>query len=256
MNQPANFSIAADAQGRPRFRRSHSILAIILLLGTPAVAEELPRREWTLQMCEETATPKPNVPGQDWRLGCYGLTGKRMDVFDACYAHPIEFSKSCSYGVTPPLAFAVRHLDIATIDRLILKGADANAIVDTGWGKGSLMMIAAQACRDHETLTADCAVTLRRLVELGVDSNGIAGSDTPLIVAAHGRNVELMKMLLVAGAEINRKGRYGHTAWDHARMPGGSRRVADYLQSRGGTGDSLLQIKQKLLELMWPPGQH
>ena len=237
---------------------SLACLAMTLALSMPSAAEETSHREWTQQMCEETATSMSNPWGNHSQLGCYGLVAKRMDIFDACYANPtIDFSKSCTHQGTPPLVLAVRNLDVATVDRLILRGADAKATFATAWGPGSIMIYAAAACRDHETMPVGCAAMLRRLIELGVDLNGVPGMNAPLIVAAaNGRNVELVKVLLDAGAQINHKGQYGHTAWDHARTPGGSRKVADYLQSRGATGDPLLQIKQKLFEATWPAGQH
>lgn len=232
-------------------------LAAALALSLPCAAVEQPPREWTQQMCEETATSMSNPRGDHHLTGCYGLVAKRMDIFEACYAYPIDFSKGCSYGETPPLAIAVKNRDIATIDRLILKGADVQGNLGTLWGTRSILVIAAAACRDYETMPADCAATVHRLIELGADVNGPPGMDTPLIMASMaGSNLELVKTLLDAGAEINRKGQDGHTAWDHARMPSGRKKTADYLRSRGATGDPLLEIKQKLFELMWPSGQH
>ena len=232
--------------------------AIALVPGMPFAAEELPRGAWTQERCEETAISAGNPSGNHAQMGCYGLVGKRMDIFEACYAHAIDFTRSCSYNGTPPLAIAVRNRDVATIDRLALKGADVKAIFNTGWGgNGNVMVVAVAACREQEAMSTDCNAMLRHLIELGVDVNGGPAVNTPLMVAAStGRNLELVKMLLDAGAEINRKDQYGHTAWDHARMPSGYRKIADYLQSRGATGDPHLRTKQLLFEALWPAGQH
>ena len=77
------------------------------------------------------------------------------------------------------------------------------------------------------------------LLKLGVDPNipSTAVEDTPLMQAASSANLELVKLLLDAGAELNAEDKSGHTALDAVEMythsSEGYRTVAAFLKERG-----------------------
>jgi hypothetical protein len=77
------------------------------------------------------------------------------------------------------------------------------------------------------------------LLKRGVNPNipSTAVNDTPLMQAASSANLELVKLLLDAGAEINAEDKSGHTALDAAEMYTHSseeyRTVAAFLKDRG-----------------------
>ena len=84
---------------------------------------------------------------------------------------------------------------------------------------------------------------LKLLLERGTNPNpdsGMASNNTPLQQAAFSGKLEYVRMLLDAGADVNRKDKDGRTALDAAESRAGSseehRAVAELLKARGATG--------------------
>jgi ankyrin repeat protein len=103
---------------------------------------------------------------------------------------------------TTPLHWAVYRNETAEVERLLAKGADANASNDYG-----------------ATPLSEAAVTgnvevIRALLKAGARADATnADGQTPLMILARSSNVEAAQLLLKAGADVNRREQWrGQTA--------------------------------------------
>ena len=160
-----------------------------------------------------------------------GLGWMLLGQADICRAH------------CPPLHVAARHGDLATMTRLLEKGADVNAraksgttalylaagagqpeavkvlldhgaCVEVGAAQGyGTPLFEAVSCRNSR---ASADVT-RLLLQRGSNPNAtMPGGQTPLILAAVRGRAEVVKLLLDAGASAGHRGSKGRTPLHHA----------------------------------------
>ena len=110
------------------------------------------------------------------------------------------------------------------VEQLLRRGADANA--PDAIARSPL----ARACQSPN------AVSVQTLLDFGADPEGAAGSSTPLCLAAAADSPELCKMLLDAGAGLDRVSEAGFTAFGSAAGSGGVHALR-FLAGRGADLD-------------------
>ena len=120
----------------------------------------------------------------------------------ACVA-AVVFWASTVCGQSPPLHDAAKQGDIAAIRALL----DAGAAVDETSGEGSLTALLVATLEGHTK-----AVRLLLVAGANVEAESGQG-ETPLTMAAGSGNVGLIKLLLRAGADINRETKI-HNEWN------------------------------------------
>lgn len=78
------------------------------------------------------------------------------------------------------------------------------------------------------------AVILRLKNGADVNASGTINDITALMGAVQGEHVEVIKVLLSSGANVNAKNRYGHTALTYAER-GRNEEIIRILKEAGGT---------------------
>ena len=132
-----------------------------------------------------------------------------------------------------PLYFAASHGDVKIINLLIEKGADVNekfnkeatplsAAADAGHLDACKLLVSKGADINHINSSGDSILALAissrnpKLVEYllaeGVALNNADESHPPLIQAACFKSIDIVKILLAQGADVNRPDRLGNTA--------------------------------------------
>ena len=145
-----------------------------------------------------------------------------------------------------PLEEAVYYKNIEVVKALIDAGANVNLVC-------SHYNLLASVCKnDHENKRLEIA---NILLNAGADPNFytyIIGSEIPLIEATKYNNVEVCKLLLEKGAELNVRDSCGNTAIHEAAI-NGSIEVTKLLYNNGAevdlTSAFVLDLKDKIVEL-------
>jgi ankyrin repeat protein len=183
----------------------------------------------------------------------------RVDIAKLLVAHGAEINKQ---GYWPPLKSAISHGQLKSVRFLLRLGAEFKS----GWlTQGTLHknsvkimeeLVRAGADVNHHEYDSAADVTLRGRVPLhntaerglsaetefllraGADPNRQLqyAKDTPLILAAQSGNIEVIRMLLEAGADITVTGWKGETAERRARVFGrhdAAKLLRNYVKDRG-----------------------
>jgi ankyrin repeat protein len=169
------------------------------------------------------------------------LSAQQLSLADAAALRDLDALR-LHLGRSPPdadnlgayaaaMSQAVQRDDAEVVDFLVAGGVSVDARCGPEapvWEGFSMVGLAAARMR-QEALT--------RLLAHGADVNGrlppgIARSDgsTPLMMAALGSKLTIVKLLVEAGAELGATDAVGHTAVNYARR-GGHKRVIAYLES-------------------------
>jgi|SRR5665213_3266190 len=117
------------------------------------------------------------------------------------------------------LVWAARTGDVATIRQLAASGVDLDAS-----GATAIMVVFPDFDHRHWTALQHAAVkqqveAVRVLLEWGADPDGMTEGGTPLLIAAGSKDPTMMRLLLDAGADINRT--MATEAWAEVNEPGG-----------------------------------
>ena len=124
-----------------------------------------------------------------------------------------------------PLMVAANYGRLALVSYLLDKGADYNATSDGG--ETALIL----ASRPN---SSDSDLVVQKLLEAGADPNKASGGgNTPLMEAAYGGDVELVRILLKAGADPHAQNQYNETALSVACMKNGTVAVVNELLKAG-----------------------
>ncbi len=153
------------------------------------------------------------------------MSAEALTIIDALLAAGANPNAWASRGREPIIAVAARNGDRVLVERLLAAAADPHAIA----ANGTTALLAAAQGDDH-----DAARTIgQSLVKRGarIDAQDRFGH-TPLMAAAHAGNLDLVRVLLGAGADPTRKDVDGQTALDWAAS-GGHEETATALLAAG-----------------------
>lgn len=117
------------------------------------------------------------------------------------------------------LVRAARTGDVAAIRQLAASGVDLDASNAT-----ALMVVFPDFDHRHWTALQHAAgkhqvEAVRVLLEWGADPDGMTDGGTPLLIAAGSKDPTMMRLLLDAGADVNRT--MATEAWAEVNEPGG-----------------------------------
>ena len=214
---------------------------------------ELPFKAEVAEMSQEDCEASR---GQSLRIGddeqnaCYGLVHGRLDVFDACKRHPIDFNAGCHGRQGPqfaklPLAIALESRLDSVVDDLIARGVDVK--------RDNLPWQFVLSCAREPSELGVCRRILASLVRAGVDPN------KPPLIWATTDSEGMLTALLDLGADINILSERnpfgvdeGCTALDVAYRHQEAGKVA-ILQRHGGRSTEKCLLDDKLLSVVGPP---
>ncbi|XBH84198.1 hypothetical protein VPH35_072445 [Triticum aestivum] len=165
----------------------------------------------------------------------------RQNAYLVCYLldHGADTEKLNSEGYTP-LHFATNQGYVDIVELLLSKGANTDGLSHGGTalhvaannGHDDIVKVLLDHHADHKIAlsgtdstalviaTATCSLKcVKLLLEAGADVDGI-GKDTPLIIAALAGSTDILKCLVLAGADANVTDSYGHTPIEIAARSG------------------------------------
>jgi ankyrin repeat protein len=179
-------------------------------------------------------------------MAVHGAAGNDLDSLRLLLASGADPDASDKAGNTP-LQFAASHCNADAVTLLLSKGAKVDAKNTDGgdvkFGKIQLvnltsLMWAAPYCN---------AGVIKPLLDAGANVNARDIREmTPLMlaVASENQDLEVVGLLLKAGADVNAKSTTGETALDWARKFG-NRKVIAALTGAGGKGGAPLTAPQR-----------
>ncbi len=177
---------------------------------------------------------------------------------------PLLTSSTYPWNGWPLLTFAAARGSTAAMRALLKAGADPNATADAtahlhgpffdgaherGLALGRRLAQAQEAVKEAAPVQPDADPALRQIATLKALSAAIAsmplvdpGTDyaayvTPLMIAANSSNLDVVKQLVQAGADLGAKDKKGRTALTYAKE-GKFKRVVAYLEKAYEQGDA------------------
>lgn len=156
-----------------------------------------------------------------WTPLTYAVSYNMLDVMRYLVSNKADIDLAQSEGKTA-LMLATEKNDLETISYLI----DAGAQIDIVDAKGCTAFLYAVLYDNN-----DIAKTLLNKSKDSVDKDSVDGF-TPLMVAANNKNIEMVRMIVTAGANINKVDSYGRSAFTYA-VAKNSMDVAEYLMENG-----------------------
>src|SRR3569623_3229993 len=166
--------------------RSSTWLLALLLSSGPSLAFDLERDDWLLP------EPKPLAPEARPRYD--------PKAFARSKETGIEREPVYAEGTQRELIAAASRNDIKGVVALLKRGVKPNAVIDE-WGENALM---------HAVSNGTVEMT-RVLLEAGADPDLLGRGFTPLGMAALQGQVWIVRLLLKAGAGVDRKSNDGNT---------------------------------------------
>jgi ankyrin repeat protein len=149
------------------------------------------------------------------------------------YIKALREAGATGSGATMELFEALWKKDITALRAALRQGADVNHVTPPPYCSTPLIW----AVTEKPDI-------VKALLEAGADPNLSAGTDTPLIYAARCGPLEIVKMLLAAGANLHaiQSGEYPDNAYSAAKI-NQKHEIADYLKSLGASNPKPTNIK-------------
>lgn len=154
-----------------------------------------------------------------------------------------DLEQKIGHGL-PPLALACYFLNIDIVRMLLAAGVNVN----TPYDKNKTALT--QVCESYQQPEEKVLPIVQLLLEHGAEVNLVKkGDDGALQYAAMYGYPEVVNLLLQAGAEVNKKGGYGRTAWIYAATAshGDSLKSLKYLLAAGADVHAANDAKENAL---------
>lgn len=163
-----------------------------------------------------------------WAFNAWGRSKLGPLQHAACDGNAAECERLVKHGLpvdtidsegVPALSWAVYYCKIGVVQKLIELGADVNHVDPGGY---TPLMYTAASLRGIGLLGTQKQrnAIAKLLIKHGANVNAaMDGGQTTLHFAAADRNVDLVRMLIAAGAKRNVKSNQGYTPLDVARFP-------------------------------------
>lgn len=180
----------------------------------------------------EKIDPKKKVPNISKALWTAMSSGS-IEAFEKVVKDKEKVAISQKDGTTV-LMLASLHGYLDIVRQLIKLGVNVNAR-----RKDSLTALALACWHNHaevvlELIQNDADFSLEYAVEMG---QGRVGKQTALILAAHRGNLEVSKILVEAGSDLNAESEVGYTPLMASMVNGASKTLAEFLLSCGADPD-------------------
>ena len=180
----------------------------------------------------EKIDPKKKVPNISKALWTAMGSGK-IEAFEKVVKDKEKVALSQKDGTTV-LMLASLHGYLDIVRQLIQLGVNVNARRDD-----TLTALALACWNNHaevvlELIQNDADISFEYAVQMG---QGRVGKQTALILAAHRGNLEVSKILVDAGSDLNAESEVGYTPLMASMVNGASKTLAEFLLSCGADPD-------------------
>lgn len=180
----------------------------------------------------EQGDPKKKVPNISKALWTAMGSGK-IEAFEKVVKDKEKVALSQKDGTTV-LMLASLHGYLDIVRQIIQLGVNVNVRRDD-----SLTALALACWNNHaevvlELIQNDADISLEYAVQMG---QGRVGKQTALILAAHRGNLEVSKILVDAGSDLNAESEVGYTPLMASMVNGASKTLAEFLLSCGADPD-------------------